>query len=101
MKKGVLIIFIFWNCLAISWSQSLDTRIDFSIENANVVQALSQLTEQEKIEIAYSSRFFTKEKKITLDFSNIKIKTVLEKILENTQVGFQVIGQQIVLRWNR
>jgi len=97
MKKGVLIVFIFWNCLALSWSQSLDTRIDFSIANANVVQALSQLTDQGKIEIAYSSRFFTKEKKITLELSNTKIKTVLEKILENTQVGFQMIGQQIVL----
>lgn len=97
MKKGVLIIVIFWNCLALSWSQSLDVRIDFSIENANVVQALSQLTEQEKIEIAYSSRFFTKEKKITLNLFNTKIKTVLEKILANTQVDFQVLGQQIIL----
>lgn len=98
MKK-TFFLFLF-QCLfsTLSWSQTeLETKIDFFIEGATIIEALDQLSEAIHLDIAYSSRFFSPTQTIALQLKDHQITAVLDAILASTKVKYRVIENQIVL----
>lgn len=74
----------------------LDKKIDFQVSNENISEALNILSKNEKLELAFSERFFNKNKKINISEKNQPIRFILQKITASENVDFKEIDGQIV-----
>ncbi len=76
----------------------LDRPVDFHCENLPVIEALSKLSHETGIGIAFSPDFFRKNRPpVNLLFGQEKLSGILEALLFDTGTGFQVIENQVVL----
>lgn len=85
-----------------SFAQSpLETQVDFAVENMPLPKALIQLGQTAGVPISFSDNILPKKKKISLQVSNQKVKTILAQMLIDTDVQFRAIGVQIVLFYKK
>ncbi|MFK7773016.1 MAG: TonB-dependent receptor [Saprospiraceae bacterium] len=75
----------------------LEKRIDFSVHRLPVKNALRQLSLESKINIAYSSDFFNKKKRVSVNVKNESIENILLQVLEDSNVKYELIDEQIVV----
>ena len=97
MKKFIittLTIFIFF---FVNAQSPLEKRIDFSVVRVPTKDALRQLSIESKINIAYSSQFFKKRDRVSIQVKNETIDNILSKILEDADVEYKVDGEQIIV----
>lgn len=91
-------------CLMSNWGKAqspLETRVDFKVEQLNLAEALVQLGKEAGIPISFSDNILPKNKAISLQVSNQKIKEILTQLLAGTDVQFKSIGAQIVLFYKK
>ena len=74
-----------------------DKKITISFDNYPIPQALKEVAELAKVDIAFSPRFFDENKRVSLGAKFKPLRHVLKKILYDTGVEFKEIDQQIVL----
>ncbi len=79
----------------------LETRVDFEVEQLNLAEALVLLGEKAGIPISFSDNILPKDKVISLQFSNQKVREILTQLLEGTDVQFKSIGAQVVLFYKK
>ena len=98
MKKTIittiLTIFAF---VFVNAQSPLEKRIDFSVVRVPVKDALRQLSIESKINIAYSSQFFKKRDRVSIQVKNETIDNILSEILKNATVDYKVDGDQIIV----
>jgi len=75
----------------------LNKRINFKVNNISISDALVNLSEQNNINIVFSSSFFNANKRITLNIKNQTIKFILNKILYNTNIIYKANNESILL----
>ncbi|HFA47774.1 MAG TPA: hypothetical protein ENJ95_02005, partial [Bacteroidetes bacterium] len=75
----------------------LDQRIDFAIKNIPVADALLELSEAANISIAFNSKYFHADQKVTINAEAEKINFILNEILNGTNIAFRADGNKIVL----
>lgn len=97
MKKTIVTIFTLFLFVFGNAQSPLEKRIDFSVNRIPIKNALRQLSIESKINIAYSSDFFNRKKRISINVKNETVKKILTQILENSNVKYQVIDEQIVV----
>ena len=101
MKYFFLILSL---CLMSNWGKAqspLETQIDFEVEQLNLAEALVQLGKEAGIPISFSDNILPKNKIISLQVSNQKIKQILTQLLDGTDVQFKSIGAQVVLFYKK
>ena len=79
----------------------LETRVDFEVEQLTLAEALVQLGEDAGIPISFSDNILPKNKVISLQVSNQKIKDILIQLLAGTDIQFRSIGVQVVLFYKK
>ncbi|MFK8006809.1 MAG: carboxypeptidase-like regulatory domain-containing protein [Saprospiraceae bacterium] len=79
----------------------LEIRVDFEVEQLTLAQALVQLGENAGIPISFSDNILPKNKIISFQVSNQKVKEILAQILSGTDVKFKAIGAQVVLFYKK
>ncbi|MEM1120459.1 MAG: TonB-dependent receptor [Bacteroidota bacterium] len=67
----------------------LDRRIDFSVAEIPVADALLSLCEKADLSISFQSRLFQQDEIVTFSYQNKAISFLLEECLKNTEVGFR------------
>ena len=97
MKYG-LIIFLLLGYAGNALSQSiLSTRMEFGTESLTVSKALLALSQESGVPIAYSSRFFSNDQRVTIPRQEGTIRFFLEQLLAGTRISYKVRPKQIIL----
>lgn len=97
MKKAIITILTLFLFVSLNAQSPLEKRIDFSIHRLPIKNALRQLSLESRINIAYSSDFFNKKKRVSVNAKNETVENILSTILEDSNVKYEVIDQQIVV----
>ena len=97
MEKTFITILTLFFTIFLNAQSPLEKRIDFSVHRVPVKKALRQLSLESKINIAYSSDFFNRKIRITLNIKNETVGNILVKILEGSNVKYEAIEEQIVI----
>ena len=99
IKFILLLSFIFVQ--AIHGQSPLNKVLDFSVNEISVSEALQELSKVAEVDIAFSSNFFDKAEKISVQFENQNLEYILSAFLKNTNVEFKVLGNRILLFINK
>ncbi|MEM6320152.1 MAG: carboxypeptidase-like regulatory domain-containing protein [Bacteroidota bacterium] len=75
----------------------LTERIDFSVDNLTVSEALLSLCEKADLTISFDSRWLENTERITFQERNRNVTFLLERCLQNTEVGFKFVDRRLVL----
>ncbi|MEM6965872.1 MAG: TonB-dependent receptor [Bacteroidota bacterium] len=99
MKKKTIITIILTICsiIFLEAQSPLERRIDFAVEKTSISKALRQLSLESKVNIAYSSDFFNRRDRISLNVKNETIDNILARILQNSPVTYALVNQQVVV----
>lgn len=97
MKKTIITLLTLFSFLILNAQSPLDKRIDFSVKKVTIKDALRKLSNESKVNIAFSSDFFSRRKRVTIDVKDETLKNILNRILIGTSVEFMAVGQQIVV----
>ena len=90
----ILSIFIF----SFANGQSpLQKRLDFSVKRTPLKNALQKLSLASEINIAFSSNFFNKKNRVSINAKNETLEYILQRLLNGVNVTFMESGNQIVL----
>jgi outer membrane receptor for ferrienterochelin and colicin len=76
---------------------SLESRIDFSVKNMAVEDALLQLSEVANIGILFSADLFSDAQKITINAKNEVVEKVLKQCLAETKIIFKLESGNLIL----
>lgn len=104
MRKLLIFIAFFSIILGTNkaWTQDfLHKKIDFSVTELPVNQALDQLASQTGIDIAYSKSFFRRSDPVSIDLKQSPIEEVLKEIIQNTGIDYKTLGANRVLLFKR
>lgn len=97
--KRALISLVFFSFSEMLISQDiLNQKVSVSFNNISLERALFDLIEKSDILLTYSNSIIPKDKVVNFKASNQRLEIVLNKILEGTQITYEVIGSQIVLK---
>ncbi len=97
MKKTIITILTLFLFVSLNAQSPLEKRIDFSIHRLPVKNALRQLSLESKINIAFSSDFFNKKKRVSVNVKNETVENILAKVLDDSNVKYEAIDQQIIV----
>jgi hypothetical protein len=101
MKTLTLVVCIFLGVSQLIHAQDiLSQKVTFSVIDVSLDEALTQLSKTARINIAYNSDLVAKEKAVTLSVRSSTISSILDLLLEDTPLRYEVIGRQIVLYRN-
>ncbi|HFB99470.1 MAG TPA: hypothetical protein ENJ53_01570, partial [Phaeodactylibacter sp.] len=97
MKQNISIILFLFFVIFLNAQSPLEKRIDFAVQQVQIKNALRQLSLKSEVNIAFSSNFFSQKKRVSLEVKNETIDHILFQILQNTNVEYKAVGQQIVI----
>ncbi|MEO8885404.1 MAG: TonB-dependent receptor plug domain-containing protein, partial [Mucilaginibacter sp.] len=75
----------------------LERQVDFTIQNASLKTALTQLERQTNYRFVYRKSLVEQESQVSIDAKNQKIGDILAKLLLPRGIAFEVISNRIVL----
>ena len=96
MKTIITTIFIFFIFFA-NGQSPLQKRTDFSVNRVSIKKALQKLSLTSDINIAFSSNFFKRRKRVSIDAKNQTLESILQHLLKDANVNFAASGEQIIL----
>jgi len=97
MKKNVILIISFFLSTWLFGQSTLDVMLDVSFSKVSIETALKKVNENSKIQISYSPELLKSGKKVTLHGKDLKLKVVLQNILEGTLLNYKAVGNQVVI----
>jgi hypothetical protein len=97
MRKFLLLFFLTTISFISAGQDFLSRKIDFDVEQVPIQTALDKLSDQTKIDIAYSASFFKNVEPVTVHVKQESIRDVLSKILLQTTIEFEALGESRVL----
>jgi TonB-dependent starch-binding outer membrane protein SusC len=75
----------------------LDRPLSIKLENEGLKNVLRTIEKVAEVSFSYKKGIINKEKKVTLDARNEKLSTILDRVFQNTNLEYEVMGQQIIL----
>lgn len=97
MKQSFFCLLLLLSSYICQAQNTIDTPINFEIKSNSISEAITQLSEQSGVSIAFSSRFFSKKKKVSFSFKKKTISAILEHLLQETGIGFKNLNGQVIL----
>ncbi|MBK9014235.1 MAG: STN domain-containing protein [Saprospiraceae bacterium] len=76
----------------------LSKRVAFEYTNIRLKEALADLTERYQIPFSYSTEQVNVRQRITAKVVDAPLSTALDKLFENVNVGYMLVGNHIVLK---
>ncbi len=74
----------------------LDKKVNFSVTDQSFEETLYKFSESAEVKLTFSNDILP-EKKFTHNFSSATIRQILNMLLKDTKLSYQVIGGQIVI----
>lgn len=100
MKLTILIILISVMTSLASQSYSQSTRITMAIEDVRIEDFLRRIEDQTEFRFFYSAQINV-DQRVSGDFRELSIQTVLDKVLKDTGINYEINGRQIILSSGR
>lgn len=76
--------------------EMLDRKVTLDVKNKAVKEVLAQIETQAEVKFTYGPKSIKSNKKVTLHLEDVKISQLLDALF-NSDVKYEVIGEQIVL----
>ncbi|RYE29051.1 MAG: SusC/RagA family TonB-linked outer membrane protein, partial [Sphingobacteriaceae bacterium] len=100
-KAGAIILMLFFNIFSaeakVKGNQSLSTRITLNLKNKAVKEVFLKISQDYRINFAYSPNTVPSEKKIDLQVKNKPLENVLHEILDPIGMDYSVSDNIIVI----
>jgi TonB-linked SusC/RagA family outer membrane protein len=98
--KGValfafLLVFSAIQVSASNYSET--TKLSMRLKNASIETVLNQIEDQSEFYFVYNEKQLNVNRKVDVDFSDARVETILDDILENTGMSYKVIDRQIII----
>jgi len=90
----ILCIFIFYFA---NGQSPLQKRLDFSVKRTSLKNALQKLSLASDVNIAFSSNFFNKKNRVSINVKDETVEYILNQLLNGANVTFAESGNQIIL----
>ena len=97
IKKLSLFFFFLFLQIGLSAQSLLDKPVSFSLKDTPISDALFTVSEVSDVNITFSSKFFPKEKKVSIVAYKEPLKKVLKNFLTETNIDFRLSKGGIVL----
>ncbi len=98
IKIGTFVLVILIAGASRACAQSVfSQRIDFEAKNLSLPEALIQLSKASGIAIGFSDAMMGSSSRVQIALKNERLSTILNKILENSGLGWRESGGQILL----
>lgn len=78
----------------------LSRRVSFQVQNQNVETVLKMIEQQAHVQLLFSREIIQSKRKISYQATNEKLSLVLDQVLSPLNLGYEVAGQQIVIKRN-
>jgi TonB-linked SusC/RagA family outer membrane protein len=104
MKISIVPCLLWMFCMQLSLAKDLraqeilSQRISISVINMGMEQVLEKIEGQTKVRFIYSAEVIHAERKVTLDYQNQRLDTVLETLLGPLGIEYKVSKKTILLR---
>ena len=76
---------------------SQQTKLNLKLSNVPLEQIFEAIQEQSDFDFFYKTDQIPHEKRVSVDYKNSKVETILEKVLQGTNLSFYVLDQDIVI----
>jgi TonB-dependent starch-binding outer membrane protein SusC len=75
----------------------IDQKVSIQVQNQDVVQVFTILEKAADVKFMYNPRKIDSKRKVSVNFVNEKLSTVLDYLLEPLNLSYEVSGKQIIL----
>lgn len=96
MVKFIL-IFLFATALQSFGNGYGQGKIQLKLNNVEIKQVLKALEAQGEYRFVYKDQILPKGYKVTIDVDNATIQEVMDKVLENTSLGYRQLSEQLIV----
>lgn len=96
MRATSFILFLILFSGFIHGQNPLKEKMNFSVQNTPITKALNKLSNKSNIPFTYSSSFFEKGQKTTLNANNQSIENILSTILKETNISYNLVDNHLV-----
>jgi hypothetical protein len=79
-------------------SPLLEKKVSLQYKQVQIGTILKDLNKRYKLKFSYSNNIVPEQKTVSLNIKNVMLKDALNDLFYETGVGFQVVGEQIVLK---
>jgi hypothetical protein len=79
-------------------SPVLETKVSLQYREMEIGKILKDLNKRYKLNFSYSNNIVPEKKKVSVSMKNVMLKDALKDLFKETDVAFQVVGEQIVLK---
>jgi len=93
----LILVSVFSSFAADLYSQN--TKLNLEYKNEKIVNLLRAIEDQSEYRFFYNEEINLKESK-SINKSNASIREVLDQLFENTEINYEIVGRQIILRSN-
>ncbi len=103
MKIRLFMLFcaVFTSQLLLSQTPVLQTRIDLKVEHASPEEIFREITRVTGINFSYNSRAIQSDKRVSLNFEQETMETILTTVCEIYDFEYRLVRNQIVIRKGR
>lgn len=91
-------LILFFSTNALAQTSVLATTVTFQFEKTRLKDALTELKERYDIKFSYSSKYVNVRQRVTAKVDKVPLSEGLEKLFEETEITYMVIGGHIVLK---
>ena len=78
-----------------SWSQQTDLKLDY--KSTTIKQILNCIEDQSNYNFVYNNNDFNVEKKVDITINNASIQEILDRLLEETGMGYKIMDHIIII----
>ncbi len=97
-KYFLVIVVLMLRIAGFGQDDILRETISISVKEASLDSVLHEITNQSGIHFSYNSTALETNRRITLDFNNVPVKRVMDKIAGDLDLEYKVVKQQIILK---
>ncbi len=95
MKQIIVLTLFFSLC---SFVSSLAQKMNrFKVEKASIEECISIIEKRTGMGFFYDADQLDKEVRVTTELTNVEVKVILDEILKDTDLGYKLIGNNIVI----
>ena len=76
---------------------SQQTKLNLKLDDAPLEQVFKAIQEQSDYDFFYKTDQIPSDKKVSVDYENTQVETILERVLSGTNLSFYVLDQDIVI----
>ncbi len=102
MKLSLIQFLLLAISFQITWSapvkaQLLEKRITVELNNQKLENALKVIASKANIRLVYNNHIWKNSGSVSISFNNAQIKEVLDKVLQSTDLTYEVINDQFIV----